>query len=73
MSKAFLGHSVPLRAGVPLDAVFYLNAHSVYQKASAKQHTTNQDNKGVCMDVRERERHIVYSCVRNYCILSEYE
>ncbi|TST98544.1 Leucine-rich repeat-containing protein 9 [Bagarius yarrelli] len=30
VSKAFLGHSVPLRAGVPVDEEFYPKAHSVY-------------------------------------------
>ncbi|XP_058242803.1 leucine-rich repeat-containing protein 9 isoform X2 [Hemibagrus wyckioides] len=49
ISKAFLGHSVPLRDGVPVDAEFYPKAHSVYRKASAKQHTTEQGNTGeVC-------------------------
>ncbi|XP_053476171.1 leucine-rich repeat-containing protein 9 isoform X2 [Ictalurus furcatus] len=49
ISKAFLGHSVPLRAEVPVDAKFYPKAHSVYCKASAKQHTTKQGNTGeVC-------------------------
>ncbi|XP_060780549.1 leucine-rich repeat-containing protein 9 [Neoarius graeffei] len=47
ISKAFLGHSVPLRAGVPLDAAFYPKAHSVYHKASTKQHTTKRGNTGV--------------------------
>ncbi|KAF4089841.1 hypothetical protein AMELA_G00042860 [Ameiurus melas] len=44
ISKAFLGHSVPLRAEVPVDAKFYPKAHSVYCKASAKQHTAKQGN-----------------------------
>ncbi|KAK2853136.1 hypothetical protein Q7C36_008337 [Tachysurus vachellii] len=49
VSKAYLGHSVPLRDGVPVDAEFYPRAHSVYRKASAKQHTTKQNNTGdVC-------------------------
>ncbi|MCJ8731078.1 hypothetical protein PDJAM_G00191760 [Pangasius djambal] len=49
ITKAFLGHSVPLRAGAPVDAEFYPKAHSVYLKASAKQHTTKQGNTGeVC-------------------------
>ncbi|XP_053088423.1 leucine-rich repeat-containing protein 9 isoform X1 [Pangasianodon hypophthalmus] len=46
ITKAFLGHSVPLRAGAPVDAEFYPKAHSVYLKASAKQHITKQGNTG---------------------------
>ncbi|XP_053357223.1 leucine-rich repeat-containing protein 9 [Clarias gariepinus] len=45
ISKAFPGHSVPLRDGVPLDAEFYPKANSVYRRASGKQHGNTKQGK----------------------------
>uniref|UniRef100_A0A4W4EER2 Leucine rich repeat containing 9 n=1 Tax=Electrophorus electricus TaxID=8005 RepID=A0A4W4EER2_ELEEL len=42
VSKVFLGPSVPVKDGVPVDPDLYPKVHSVYQKASGKQLTTTQ-------------------------------
>ncbi|KAK3554466.1 hypothetical protein QTP70_023488 [Hemibagrus guttatus] len=78
ISKAFLGHSVPLRDGVPVDAEFYPKAHSVYRKASAKQHITEQGNTGEvcsselqgCCDCSQRQT--VWYVLDHELILPEY-
>ncbi|XP_062851756.1 leucine-rich repeat-containing protein 9 isoform X2 [Trichomycterus rosablanca] len=42
ISKVFLGRSVPMKNGVPVDSAFYPKAHSVYHKPITKQCTASQ-------------------------------
>ncbi|KAF7710766.1 leucine-rich repeat-containing protein 9 isoform X1 [Silurus meridionalis] len=78
ISKAFLGHSVPMSAGTPVDPRFYPKAQSVYRKTSAKQHIIHQRNKGeVCSSVLQEccdcsQRHTLWYVFDHKLVLPEY-
>ncbi|XP_076841776.1 leucine-rich repeat-containing protein 9 isoform X2 [Brachyhypopomus gauderio] len=78
--KVFLGSSVPVREGVPVDSDLFPKVHSVYQKASAKQLTTTQEkpDREVLFSTEQkascdcRQRQTLWSVFHHEFALPEY-